>query len=150
MIWTFQRSFFFRGRNSNVVNFDYEADCYRVSEVLSWKEKNGKEAVNPLVAANLTFLNMETTRPTPVALERILDDGPLTGLEDVHSPVLGPTAVFSANRKALRRTDAPELMGGSPGRTGYTMALHAGYVLAGGDIVSFWESTDSSSNFQGG
>jgi hypothetical protein len=110
MIWTFQRSFFFRGRNSNVVNFDYEADCYRVSEVLSWKEKNGKEAVNPLVAANLTFLNMETTRPTPVALERILDDGPLTGLEDVHSPVLGPTAVFSANRKALRRTDAPELM----------------------------------------
>jgi hypothetical protein len=44
-----------------------------------------------------------------VALEKILDDGPSKGSEDVHSPVLGHTAVFSANWKALRKRDAPEV-----------------------------------------
>ncbi|KAN0076426.1 hypothetical protein V8E54_006568 [Elaphomyces granulatus] len=42
---------FFRDKNSNVVNFDYEADgiwrvAFRGSEILSWKETNGKKAVS--------------------------------------------------------------------------------------------------------
>jgi hypothetical protein len=42
---------FFRDKKSNVVNFDYEADgiwriAFRGSEILFWKEKNGKKAVN--------------------------------------------------------------------------------------------------------
>jgi len=49
------------------------------------------------------ILEQETT------IQNILKAGPLKGLDDVRSPVLGHSAIFSAKLKSLRRTDAPGL-----------------------------------------
>ena len=47
---------FFRNKKSNVINFNYKSDgswrvAFRGSELLSWREKNEKKAVNLIVVS---------------------------------------------------------------------------------------------------
>jgi hypothetical protein len=121
---------FFRNKKSNVINFNYKSDgswrvAFRGSELLSWREKNEKKAVNLIVVGkfgrgNLASSESEYGDPvyrleliidqeTTMAMLNILNDGPLKGLDDVRYPVLGNSAIFSAKLKNLRRTDASEL-----------------------------------------
>ncbi|KAN0070022.1 hypothetical protein V8E54_011603 [Elaphomyces granulatus] len=93
--------------------------------MLSWREKNGKKAANLFIVGKLGRGNLASSeseygdpayrleliidQETTMAIQNILKDGPLKGLDDVRSPVLGNSTIFSAKLKNLRRTDAPEL-----------------------------------------
>ena len=100
---------FFRNKKSNVINFNYKSDgswrvAFRGSELLSWREKNEKKAVNLIVVGkfgrgNLASSESEYGDPvyrleliidqeTTMAMLNILNDGPLKGLDDVRYPVL--------------------------------------------------------------
>jgi hypothetical protein len=121
---------FFRNKKSNVTNFNYKSDgswrvAFRGSELLSWREKHEKKAVNLFIVGkmgrgNLASPNSEYGDPvyrleltidkeTAMAVQNILKDGPLKGFDDVRYPVLGNSAIFSAKLKNLQKTDAPKL-----------------------------------------
>jgi len=70
VIWAtqfFQRGFsFFRNKKSNVINFNYRSDAswrvaFRGSEMLSWREKNGKKAVNLFIVGKLGRGNLASS-----------------------------------------------------------------------------------------
>jgi len=83
--------------------------------MLSWREKNGKKAVNLFIVGKLGRGNLASSESeygdpayrleliideeTTMAIQNILKDGPLNGLDDVRSPVLGNSAIFSAKLK---------------------------------------------------
>ena len=111
---------FFRNKKSNVINFNYKSDgswrvAFRGSEMLSWREKNGKKAVNLFIVGKLGRGNLASSeseygdpayrleliidQETTMAIQNVLKDGPLNGLDDVRSPVLGNSAIFSAKLK---------------------------------------------------
>ena len=157
---------FFRNKKSNVINFNYKSDgswrvAFRGSELLSWREKNEKKAVNLIVVGkfgrgNLASSESEYGDPvyrleliidqeTTMAMLNILNDGPLKGLDDVRYPVLGNSAIFSAKLKNLRRTYAPELrvddnsmLAVETNISSYTIPARGGSPERTGYTMSLW------------
>jgi hypothetical protein len=125
---------FFRGRKSNILNFVSNLDAewkevFRGSDILSWKRKFNKKAVNLLIIGRLVKWNLlsahsdfepsyrvelDLDHDTVTSLRALLDSGPLGDTDDTHYPIVGHSAIFSAKLKALQKTDAPYLNAENP------------------------------------